>query len=330
MEFTTKGHIVAGELKKEDILNKVSAHDIFKYYITSYISPGKAFCSELRKDRSPSCSIKILGNNNAVYKDFSNGEVYGPIKYVQRKYGLQYHQALVVVSNDFNLALCVGNVPNKTMGHIGEKQDIQPKESIVRIRIVSIPFTKEGLLYWIQYGITVKILDLFEVKQLQGYYLKHNYFKVKRGELAFSYHFGNYRYKILKPDSDNKWFTNCNASIIQGFNQLPEKGKLLIITKSNKDIMTLRGISLYAVAPQSESTVIPEKAIEYLKERWKRIIIWYDNDKPGVELASKHSLIYKAPFVHNPIGESKDLSDYRRDHGEGKLKELIKQILNGV
>ena len=84
MKFKTEGHIAAGELKKSDILNRISAHDIFKYYISSYLSPGKTFCSELRKDRKPSCSIKILGNNNAIYKDFSNGDVYGPITYVQR------------------------------------------------------------------------------------------------------------------------------------------------------------------------------------------------------------------------------------------------------
>jgi hypothetical protein len=330
MKFTTKGHIVAGELKKEDILNKISAHDIFKYYITTYNSPGRAFCSELRKDRSPSCSIKILGNNNAVYKDFSTGEVYGPITYVQHKYGILYHQALILISNDFNLELCIGNVPKKTMGYIGEVQKEQPKESIVRIRIVSKPFTTDGLEYWKQYGVTIEILDLFEIKQLEGYYLKYNYFKVRKKELAFSYHFGSYRYKILKPDSDNKWFTNCNANILQGFKQLPERGKLLIITKSNKDIMTLRSIGLYAVAPQSESTQIPDGAISYLKDRWEKIVIWYDNDKPGLELADKHSLIYNAPYVYIPIGDSKDPSDYRKDHGEGRLKLLIKQLLNGV
>lgn len=330
MKFKTEGHIAAGELKKSDILNRISAHDIFKYYISSYLSPGKTFCSELRKDRKPSCSIKILGNNTAIYKDFSNGEVYGPIKYVQHKYGLKYYQALILVSNDFNLNLCVGNVVKETMGHTGKKQKVQPQISDVKLRIVSKPYTDAGLRYWKQYGITEEILEIYEVKQLHAYYMQESYFTINNKKLAFSYHFGNYKYKILKLDSEFKWFTNCNSNIVQGFKQLPEKGKLLIITKSNKDVMTLRSIGLYAVAPQSESTQLPEGAVKYLKERWDRIIIWYDNDKAGLEAGSQHSLIYELPYTHNPIGESKDISDYRQEHGEDKLKMLIKQKLNEV
>jgi hypothetical protein len=326
MKFTTKGY---ERLTIEAIYNNLSDYDMFKYYISSFDRPGKTFCSELRRDRSPSCSIKITETGRAVYKDFSTGEVFNPIQYIIEKYGFTYKQALITISNDFNLNLFTGKVPTKkTMNKDGVKHVQQPKVSEATIRICSIVFTHTALMYWSKYGINKEMLDLFEVKQIQAYYLNDSYYPIKKNRLAFAYRLGPFKYKILQLDSSFKWMTNCNASKVQGYNQLPERGNTLFITKSLKDVMTLRGIGLYSIAPQSESTELPHKAIKYFKERWKRVIIYYDNDAAGLELAEKHANIYNVPYIHNPIGESKDASDYYKDHSEDKLKILIKSLLD--
>ena len=62
--YNTKGYQI---LSAENILKKVTEYDIFKYYISGLEAPGKKFCSELRKDRNPSCSIKILTSGKAFY-----------------------------------------------------------------------------------------------------------------------------------------------------------------------------------------------------------------------------------------------------------------------
>lgn len=323
MKLTTKGHI---QLTWENILSKISEYDIFRYYIISFNKPGKAFCSELRKDKKPSCSIKLLSDGRAIYKDFSTGEVYTPISYLKYKYNLSYLKTLIMISNDFN----IGNYGKveKTMGINAKIYQRQPKSIQISLRIVSKLFTKTGLEYWKKYGITEKILNKYEVKQISQYYLNGNTIRINKNEIAFSYHFGNYKYKILRPSSEYKWITNCDYKNVQGVRQLIKKGKTLLITKSLKDIMCLSSLGVYAVAPQSESTLISKNGIKYLKKRWERIFIYYDNDEPGIKLAKQHSKSYDIPFIHNPIGTSKDASDYYKDHGEDSLKKMLKIIIN--
>lgn len=82
-------------------------------------------------------------------------------------------------------------------------------------------------------------------------------------------------FKIYRPLADkyHKWRNNLTEYDIQGYKQLPEKGDILIITKSLKDVMCLCKMGIPAVSPASESTFIPNIALEELKKRFKRIII---------------------------------------------------------
>ena len=82
--------------------------------------------------------------------------------------------------------------------------------------------------------------------------------------------------KIYRPHSltrKDKWRNNCGTYDLQGLAQLPDKGKLLIITKSLKDIMVLYEYGYTAVAPQSEHSSIPTSLMENLKGRFDKIII---------------------------------------------------------
>ncbi len=51
-------------------------------------------------------------------------------------------------------------------------------------------------------------------------------------------------YKIYQPyaDKKHKWINNANYSVHQGYTQLPSHGDFLIITKSLKDVMSLRDV----------------------------------------------------------------------------------------
>ena len=72
--YNTKGYQI---LSAENILKKVTEYDIFKYYISGLEAPGKKFCSELRKDRNPSCSIKYrISDSNIRVFDKINSHSY--------------------------------------------------------------------------------------------------------------------------------------------------------------------------------------------------------------------------------------------------------------
>ena len=49
------------------------------------------------------------------------------VSYVQKKYNLNFYEALKVISNDFNLGLHTGEVVNKTMGYEGVHITKQPR-----------------------------------------------------------------------------------------------------------------------------------------------------------------------------------------------------------
>ena len=324
--YNTRGYEI---LNIENILKKVTEYDIFKYYIGEFDDPGKKFCSEIRADKNPSCSIKIMISGKAIYRDWATGETYDCFKYIQQKYGLTLYECLKVISNDFNLGLHSGEVEkNKTMSIIGEHLRKQPKVSDTKLRIVSIPFTNNGRSYWDSYGISEGILNLYNVKQISHYYINISLITIPKRDIAFSYAFGNYKYKILRPfNTEWKWVTNANASIIQGYNQLPDYGKFLFITKALKDVMVLNSLGFNAIAPQSENTIISLDAIAGLIQLWDQIIIYYDNDLPGISAAKAHSELYKIRYIHNTLGEPKDPSDYYLKYGGKKLKSMILKLV---
>ena len=324
--YNTKGHQI---LSVDNILEKITEYDIFKYYIESFEKPGKKFCSELRADKNPSCSIKVMASGKAVYRDWATGEVYDCFKYVQQKYSLKYHECLRVVSNDFNLGLSSGDIElKKTKAIIGEHFKKQPKYSDTSIKIVSIPFTSIGKSYWECYGISENVLNKYQVKQISHYYINTSLITIPKKEIAFAYSFGNYKYKILRP-SGNKWklISNVSSSIVQGLKQLEECGDTLFITKSLKDVMVLHSLGFDAIAPQSENTIIPLKIIVYLKSCWRRIIIYYDNDDPGITASKEHSELYKVGYVHNNLDDPKDASDYFVRYGGDNLKKMIMHLI---
>ena len=90
------------------------------------------------------------------------------------------------------------------------------------------------------------VKNLYINKELKRVYTK-NY-------PIYAYYFprtGNYKIYIPNENKWNKWDTNANNDWdIQGYDQLPEKGETVYITKSMKDCMVMYELGLNAVATQ--------------------------------------------------------------------------------
>ena len=99
--------------------------------------------------------------------------------------------------------------------------------------------------------------------------------------------------------------------MIQGWEQLPESGDLLIITKSYKDVMLLYEYNIPAIAPNGEYVIISEEVINSLKKRFKNIFILFDNDLAGVKNSHKYKKAYNdIPIIFLKRKYSKDISDF--------------------
>lgn len=123
--------------------------------------------------------------------------------------------------------------------------------------------------------------------------------------------------------------SNWNADKIQGWDQLPKTGKVLVITKSMKDVMTLASIGIPAVAPNSETLFVSDALLEDLKGRFKFIFVVYDNDRAGkynmLKIRRKHPEL-EYFFIPNKY-KAKDISDFHKKYGRSETIKSIKEYL---
>ena len=304
-------------LHTETILEKISEYDIFKYYCPNFIKFNVKFCSDLRKDNTPSVSI-INWNGKLLYKDFGHPEhTFDCFNYVANKFGCTFYDALRIIDADFDLKLSSKTSEIKfTMGYLGYNRKIpafEKKLTIIQKKKRSWDINDKN--FWSKYFVDTKILRKFGVEPISHYWINGARFTCK--SITYAYKFGN-KFKIYAPyEKENKWTSNTNKNIIQGYSQLPKDGNICIITSSLKDVMCLFRMGIPAIALQSEMQMPEEKMIKEIKERFKKIALFYDNDfdnpdNPGQTMANK--ICKKYDILNNIIipddYKIKDLSDY--------------------
>jgi hypothetical protein len=148
----------------------------------------------------------------------------------------------------------------------------------------------------------------------------------------YGYYFGKKDgielWKIYFPKRTKYRFL-LNNSVTQGLSQIEGiKSDYIVITKSYKDVISLRSFGVYAIAPQSESVVMDEKIIEYLKRNFKTIIFNADWDRAGKLFMINNRRKYGGiciTFSERKTWE-KDFSDNVAKFGPNKMENLIKNL----
>lgn len=203
------------------------------------------------------------------------------------------------------------------------------------IQISSKSFTRQGLLYWSKYGINEEQLKEEEVYEVQYFWVsKEQKTPFTPKSLCFAYLIrddkGAPYYKLYQPfEKEFKFIQDYPDYFVEGWSQLGVRSKELIITKSKKDCIVLHSLGFEAVSPRSESTMIPDKQLQYLIQRFgiQNIFILFDND--GKHNGQKYQEIFQIPLVFIPIeSETKDVSDFRAKYGEKQTKLLIQQLIS--
>ena len=302
------------------ILSRVSEYDIYARYIGQF-KIGFIYNSPFREDKNPSFGIfRSRKTGKLLFKDHGNGQCGDVIKFVELYTGLtNYNDILKRIVTDLSI---------KNNTKLKSTKEYEPTETV--IGIVRQDWTDIDKQYWSQFGITLDTLNKFNVSSIK-YYLCNGIVKgiYKEDNPMFAYKIYDH-FKIYRPLADKytKWRNNLSEADIQGFQQLPEKGELLIITKSLKDVMCLYEMGIPAVSPSSESTFIPDKALEVLKKRFKRILICFDRDNSGIKNMRKISLKtgLKCFLVHKKF-KAKDISDAVKLNGFEVVKNWLKQYL---
>ena len=303
------------------ILSKVTEYDIYASYLGEF-KVGLIYNSPFREDKNPSFGIYYSKRTQQLlFKDHGTGQCGNVIKFVSLITGkTNYDDILEDIVNHTHIT-------NRTK-LASSKHYIPSTETI--IGVVRQDFTETDKKYWSQFNISLETLKMYHVSSIK-YYLCNGIVKgiYKDNNPMYAYKVYNH-FKIYRPLADkyHKWRNNLEQNDIQGYEQLPETGELLIITKSLKDVMCLYEMGIPAVSPSSESTFIPNEALEVLKKRFKRILICFDRDNPGIKNMRKISLKtgLNCFLVHKKF-KAKDISDAVKLNGFEVVKNWLKYYL---
>jgi len=328
------------ELTTDNILNKITDYDIFKYYCQNFKTIGEKFKSEFRKDSAPSCVISEF-NKKLWYKDFgTSNKAVDCFGYIMLKYKMSFLQALGIINIDFRLNLkpYIANITNPEILGIPETHKNVGAERIdnqFRVKLFE-PVLRDWLYYDVKYWKHNYYIDVTRTERFYIYPISSLYIEGKEVMLDFpaycylvDWEDGIKYYKIYSPFSKNlKWLGNCKSWQYLGFNSLPWIGDKLVITKSLKDVVVLSLFNIPSIAVQSESQIISYTMYKKLKERFNKLYVLYDNDRAGKDGANTTIEIFKdINMVFIPeSSNTKDISDFIHKYRFVETNKLVKTL----
>ena len=318
-------------IQEEDLLERVSDTDIFKKYFGDF-DYCTSYHSTFRKDDDPSTGFYVTSKGRVIYNDLHpEGESYSSIGFVMKLFGLSFGDALKKIWNELVLDNEGNEKPLEFKNNCLEKVKEDKEFAIIPKPV----FSDEALEYWNRYSITEKELKENEVYEIKRVFINGKITPNKKDDLKFAYRINNgdkSYLKIYTPSAKKfKWVGPVPLSCPFGWDELPFKSKTLIITKSQKDRIILKKFFTDVIALQNESlAALSEKQAQFLMTKYKRIILNFDCDKPGLKAANDFVKAYGWDTFTTPqtLWEEKkikDCSDLVEEYGIEVLKKYLKK-----
>ena len=322
---------ITPKITKDFLLSKFSQETIFCHYLGITHITKKLIRNQTRNDKNPTCGFYKNSSGVLILHDFASGEYFNCFSYVMKLFHCSYHKALDIIASDFGIL----KKDNKPTSIIKEVPIFKEKEKITYIQVELGNFTEQDLKWWESFGITEKTLNKFRVFPCKSVFLNGNLVSQRaQHNPIYGYYFGKKdgieQWRIYFPQrKEMKFMGNVPTKTIQGFKQLPKTGKLLIITKSMKDTMCFHELGIPACAPNSENAFVSDSVLENLKARFKHIIVFYDNDIPGIHNMRKIKAVHpELTYFYIPRKyKVKDFSDFYKKYGRQETLATINKEL---
>jgi hypothetical protein len=312
-------------------LNQIPREWVFEYYLNLKEKLSgqdvKILSIFNARDKVPSMFIYYdVVSRSYKFKDFSSGNQGDSIELVKALFNMPTRgHATYKILEDYQIY-----IKNNTIAVV----DIFYHDKYKVVDYEMRHWTNFDQTYWMGYKIGSKMLDRYNVIPLSFFTMSKLDLDGAKISYTFrkNYVYGYFRndgslYKIYMPKNTDKKFIKVE-NYIQGTDQLRHDCKYLLITSSLKDLMAFNklGISnIEAIAPDSENTMIGEKAIGELRPHYEKIIVLFDNDEPGIKAAQRYKDKYGFNTILLPM--EKDLSDSVKEHGVDKVREVLFPLL---
>lgn len=326
-------------LSEQSILERVDEYALYCFYLKFQPEIGRPIISPIRRPGDPDTQgsfvifypTRVRTHFEFLWSDNGTGQKGNVFQMISLMFGgITIPSVYQMIDADFGLGFGDG----ATIKHERIDPGIRPKAyRPCEIKVRSRSFTPEDISYWAQYGIAPTILNRYNITSVDLYWSgRHQSHPrvIAKHKLCYAYRIWS-KYKIYQPyaDKDNKFRNDYTPIHIEGYPQLRYESDTLIITKALKDVAMfdanfgqLGPEGFETVAGRGENMPIPGQALRHFERKYKRIIVWLDND--GKESGLKYYPDYE--HVRNPQGLPKDPSDFYHTYGKDSMGKLINQL----
>lgn len=267
-----------------------------------------------------------------MYHDFGTGFHENFVGVVMEIHKCSYQEALNVIAEDFGYISKAEDRPAVKIKVSNVKLE-EKTETLIQIKPKA--FSEQELKWWKGFGVTEKTLKKYKVFSCDSIFLNGDYFSSSSPRVPiYGYYCGKKNgqelWRIYFPSKRSfRFLSNVGKSYIQGAKQLPKTGDILLVTKSQKDVMLAYELGIPAIAPCSEVLFLSNKQIQHLKKRFKTIVVCYDTDITGIhnlkQIKVKHPDLHTF-FIPRKYGV-KDISDFFKKYGEEETRRLAGELL---
>ena len=371
-------NINSSKLTKQAILEKISQVTIFATYLNlsdkivqNCIDSGELICSPLREDNHPTCGFKYDNRGKLKLRDFAGyywGDCFDLVALVMSNmYNKEYN---VADKNDFIKILRHITFTFKDIFYGKEKDinlittinatidSIKHKKPI--IELVTRTWNKQDEIYWEQFGVDIKYLNINFVYPIDQYYINRkinpipNYYYDTK-DPCYAYLLGKdrngiYNIKLYFPFRNKnvtRFITNCNH--LEGiYNLCRNDYDGIVITKSTKDRLSIgamikRMMFLYGEGNMKQIGVIniPHETYRLRQNEYDwlinklndngKIIILMDNDRTGkietIWLRNNYKVI---PLLIPKKYNAKDFAELVKNNNFDVVKSLIDDAIKYI
>lgn len=297
--------------------------------LTKYGNKFKPLRNPFYGDKKASMSI-YLKDGKYMFYDHGEPSYKGDVfDFAKHHYGkdLRFPEVLEKMWNDIKnckLSIIKGLENNNSKNKVSNKGS----------KINHINYSKETDEYFYQYGITIEILQKYNVFQVGSYINNDGILKDSwNKQILMVYQFDGYA-KFYSPYPKKMFFYTGSVpkDYVFGLEQLvddkePEK---VFIVGGEKDVMTMHALGYNAICCSGENAEISYELLEELHFTTLKPIIFYDNDPTGKKRSKELSLKNQISYINldsiltDTSQVIKDVSDYVKEKlSIEKLEELL-------
>ncbi len=289
---------------------------------------GKSFCSPIRRDKRPSCSLSC---KSGVWflRDFSQGTSITALQLVEKKYNLSFIDAINKMAQEYGLMELRNkeySIQPLSPAPIYEEDDIQCSFTYGKWR-------KEHYKFWENTNVSREHCEKYNTYAVKDLSWNRRKMHIKDKEVVWCYFAEDIqKVKLYFPErqkTENERFkTNIRGSYIWGLSTLQKCSKL-IVHKSMKDLLVSSVIFPCNIATQNESSkIFDDFLVGELEGVAEKIYICYGSDDQGTQESIQITKDHKWLWVNTPkqyLPEINDLYGLAKAKGIQEVEKLYKQ-----